>query len=303
MKKNTTKYNVYSAWKNSENKIIVDGENGYCDYSDTITIEHAKLLYRNGIFKTKQITVRNSDIKRIKDKNGNLYFDFDFSILWNKEKRTYDGLSYKDYILYSITVHNPDDKMSGFKSISGVPFNCYCDKKALNPEFICHDCYSRKQLKRYIDLHFKCAKNEFFYNNVELTIDDIPYINDCYFRFESFGELTTPEKVKNYFLICEKNKNCFFAFFTKLPFIVDTAFKKYGLEKPDNCKFILSSPLKNIKAIVPDAYKYFIDATFTVFTKQYVKEHNIVINCLKKCIHCLKCYGKNGITELFEIEK
>ena len=300
MEKNT--YNVYFAWKNTENKIVVDGENGFCTYSDNITIEHAKMLYRNGVFKTKQITVRNCNITRINE-NGNLYFNFDFSILWNKEKRTYDGLPYKDYILYSITVHNPDDKMSGFKSISGIPFNCYCDRKALNPDFICYDCYSRKQLKRYIDLHFKCAKNEFFYNHVELTIDDIPYINDCYFRFESFGELTSELKVKNYFLICEKNKNCFFAFFTKLPFIVDAAFKKYGLKKPGNCKIILSSPLKNIKAIVPDAYKYFIDATFTVFTKQYVKEHNITINCLKKCINCLKCYGKNGVTELFEIEK
>ena len=254
-----------------------------------------------------QFTLHNTpDIKR--DKNTMVFIDartgapFDFSLLHDEKNRTYDGLSYKDYILYSITVHNPDDKMSGFKSISGTPFNCYCDKKALNPEFICHDCYSRKQLKRYIDLHFKCAKNEYFYSNVELTIDDIPYLNDMYFRFESFGELTSELKVKNYFLICEKNKNCYFTFFTKLPFIVDAAFKRYGLKKPGNCKFILSSSLKNIVATVPDAYK-FIDATFTVFTKEYAKEHNITINCLKKCIHCLKCYSDNDIVELFEIEK
>lgn len=260
--------------------------------------------------KAKQITLHNTPY--IKRDENNAFIDtrtnkpFDFSLLHDEKNRTYDGLSYKDYILYSITIHTDGDKMELFKSINGIPFNCYCDKKAQNPEFICYECYSRKQLKRYIDLHFKCAKNEYFYSNIELTIDDIPFINDCYFRFESFGELTTPLKVKNYFLICEKNKSTFFAFFTKLPFIVDSAFKKYNLVKPKNCKFILSSPLKNIKTIVPDAYKYFVDATFTVFTKQYAKEHGIIINCMKKCIHCLKCYTKNeidGILELFEIEK
>ena len=81
MKKEHNNYNVYAAWKNTENKIIVDGENGYCDYPGTITIEYAKLLYSNGIFNAKQVTVRNCNIKRTKDKNGSLYFDFDFSIL------------------------------------------------------------------------------------------------------------------------------------------------------------------------------------------------------------------------------
>lgn len=251
----------------------------------------------------KQITLHNTNyIKR----NENMVFidtrtntPFDFATLHDEKNRTYDGLTYHDYILYSICRHTDGDKMENILSISGSPFNEYCNKKAQNKLFVCCECYSRKQLKRYIDLHFKCEKNEYFYSNIELLPSDIPFIPGLECRYESFGELTTELKVKNYCLICEQNKHCFFTFFTKLPFIIDNAFTRYGITKPDNCKMLQSSPCLNI--VLPVATKYwFIDCTFTVHTKQDIEQNAVTINCLKKCHLCRKCYEHNDITEIHE---
>ena len=175
--------------------------------------------------------------------------------------------------------------------------DCYCDRKACNKDYICSSCYSRTILKRRIDLHFKCSKNEWFYSNIELTLKDIPFLNDKYFRFESFGELTSTLKVKNYFLICEKNTDTFFAFFTKMPHIISIAMNYYNIAKPCNCKILQSSYRKNnVDTIKRD----FIDTTFTVYTDDFIKNNSIDINCEKKCIHCLKCYTHNNIAEISE---
>lgn len=255
----------------------------------------------------KQTTLRNSNITRTEDKtsfvNALTGKPFDFSSLHDEKNRTYDGLSYKNYILYSVCIHSINDKMSEIKSISGVPFNCFCDIKAKLDSYICSKCYSRTYMKMRKDLHFKNAKNEYFYSNIELKKEDIPYLNTDFFRFESFGELTSQLKVKNYFLICEINKSTFFAFFTKLPFMVDKAMKKYNICKPKNCKIIQSSLQINI---IDKPMYSFIDAVFTVFDKDTIQKKGININCLKKCINCLKCYRPNetkDILYLYELLK
>lgn len=257
--------------------------------------------------KAKQTTLHNTPY--IKRDGNNVFIDtrtnkpFDFSSLHDEKNRTYDGLSYKDYILYSICRHTDGDKMEKILSISGTPFNEYCNKKTQNDCFVCSHCYSRKQLKRYIDLHFKCEKNEYFYSHIELAENDIPFIPSTECRYESFGEITTILKVKNYCLIAEKNKHCYFTFFTKMPFIMHNAFTKYGYIKPKNSKVLLSSPCLDTIAIIPNIYKYFVDGTFTVFTKQHVIDFKISINCEKKCHKCLKCYRDNNITQIFELLK
>ena len=62
--------------------------------------------------------------------------------------------------------------------------------------------------------------------------------------------------------------------------------------------FVASSPMVNEVMQIPDDFKWFVDKVFTVFEKEYAKEHGIEINCGTwdtnsldhRCKLCLKCY-------------
>ena len=51
-------------------------------------------------------------------------------------------------------------------------------------------------------------------------------------------------------------------------------------------------------------HNYFINKTFTVFTKPFSEKKNIAINCgARACMGCLKCYCKNDVSEIHETLK
>ena len=111
------------------------------------------------------------------------------------------------------------------------------------------------------------------------------------FRFEAFGDIQNEIQVINYFNICDKNKHVNFALWTKNPAIISRTINN-GCKKPKNLQIVLSSHYLNKET---DIEKWnFVDKIFTVYTKEYIEENNIEINCKgESCLICQKCYRKN----------
>ena len=70
---------------------------------------------------------------------------------------------------------------------------------------------------------------------------------------------------------------------------------KKGETKPKNLNIVLSSLEMNQ---VTDFSQYeWADRVFTVYDKNYIKDHDVEINCGgRSCMSCLKCYRKSNKT-------
>ena len=81
---------------------------------------------------------------------------------------------------------------------------------------------------------------------------------------------------------------------------IENSKKEYNIKKPSNLTIVYSSIFKN--TVTENIFKKyaFIDKVFTVYTKDYIKENNVKINCEKSCKNCLKCYKKNNIKYISE---
>ena len=127
-------------------------------------------------------------------------------------------------------------------------------------------------------------------------------MNDLVYRFESFGDIINATHLENYVRIAERNPYTVFALWTKNIWILDEVFNKKCIKKPDNMRIVVSSPLLN-KPLELDRQKYWmVDHIFTVFDKECIKSHNIVINCgSRSCLGCQICYHND--TEFYVNEK
>lgn len=184
-------------------------------------------------------------------------------------------------------------KMSGMQSLST---SCLCNKNCLNRvenvNLVCSHCYAQRQMKMYKNLEKCLKKNTEILTTRLLTDEEIPLINAAFFRFESFGDLNNEIQVVNYFRICKRNKHVKFALWTKNPWIIAETINN-GENKPRNLQVIYSSPYLDKCDNKLNKYP-FIDKIFTVYTKEYIKENNIEINCgAKSCLSCHKCYVKS----------
>lgn len=204
--------------------------------------------------------------------------------------------TYREYIEYSIANHS--GKMGGIPSIStSVLCNPNCARNAAVKGSICEKCYARNYAKIRKALADKLQSNFEFYTSVELTAEDIPFINSAIFRLEAFGDLANIQQFKNYCTIAKYNPQCRFVLWTKNHGIVEKALKV--IEKPSNLYIVASSLLVNVprvelwnaKELEISHIMPFVDAVFTVYDKQTIEAENIDINCGgRKCIECRKCY-------------
>lgn len=198
---------------------------------------------------------------------------------------------------------NHTGKMAGMQSLSTSCLeNPYCRAYAKDPNKICSKCYAERQMGYQTSMKGCFAKNTEILTTHRLTWDEIPLINACMFRFESFGDIQNVLQVINYFNICHKNPNVNFALWTKNPAFIDMAINLYYEEKPKNLQIVMSSHFINVKANIS---KFpFVDKVFTVCTKEYAEANGIEINCGSNlCLSCGKCYFDNGIVELYELVK
>ena len=135
-----------------------------------------------------------------------------------------------------------------------------------------------------------------------IPVDKWPALNARFFRFESFGDIQNGIQVENYFNFCLANPKTSFAIWTKNPGLIDKVIKA-GREKPKNLIIIYSSPYID-KPVNTDKYIKcypFIDKVFTVYSKEYIKENNIDINCgARSCLECGRCYSKRTGKEVRE---
>lgn len=166
---------------------------------------------------------------------------------------------------------------------------------------VCGFCFSDRQQDYMTSMKTPLERNHDILNGGVIHSDWLPILNDLYFRVESFGDFSSIYAVINILNLIRKNKNTFFGVWTKNPIFFHKVFNGGRNEKPENCNIIYSSQFVNKATRIPEKYRYFIDKTFTVYTKKYMKEKNITCNCgARACLTCLNCYTKNEIKNIRE---
>ena len=219
-------------------------------------------------------------------------------------KKRHDTLVYME-LFGCCTDHT--GKMTGLNSFStSVCCNELCQKKRNIPGSICEHCFSASMHELREALSLKTARNTELITECIIPVEHFPIITkknaENGFRFEAFGDLNNEIQVVNYFTWCSViDGNC--ALWTKNPWIIERAMKKYGIKKPANLTIIGSSYFVNKP--MSDYYKRFnfIDHVFTVYTPEYARENNVFISCgARSCASCQKCY-KKGLWNHYEINE
>lgn len=196
-----------------------------------------------------------------------------------------------------IVSDNMSGKMYGLPSVStSVLDNPICQKRRLDPKSICFKCFAANTAARYKSLATNLSSNLELLTGEILPLDVLPrFIPELanIVRFESFGDLANAKHAINYINIAKVNPGVRFALWTKNIVFLARAIEKAG--KPENLRIIYSSAYVNQKvdaAKIKRAYPC-IDAVFTVYDKEYIKENGTEINCgAKSCITCRNCYDR-----------
>lgn len=198
----------------------------------------------------------------------------------------------KNLGLHFTTNHN--GKMRGMQSLSTSCLeNPICQARQKNQNLICSHCYAERQMRMFQNMEACFKRNTEILTSKVLDKDELPLINAAFFRFESFGDICNEAHVINFFNLCNKNKKVNFALWTKNPRIIRSVISD-GHKKPRNLQIVYSSPVMNRveHQVLEEDY---IDKVFTVFSKDYIEEHKININCGDKCcLECHKCYVKSS---------
>lgn len=196
----------------------------------------------------------------------------------------------RDHVCY-----NHESKMNGIVSLSTcVSNNKYCIARCKNcAGAICKYCYAASLTKQRVALKNKLQRITAILTAIKLRPYDVPTLDPAlypFFRFESFGDLNNTLQFENYNLIAAMNQDINFTIWTKNPGIIQACINA-GLQLANNLVIGLSSLYLN-KPEIDKAQKYsFIRFLFTVYDDQYIKDHNIKINCgAKHCLSCGICY-------------
>lgn len=219
----------------------------------------------------------------------------------------------RQQIIFDHICFNHDAKMHGVISMSTyVGNNIFCQARCNNCDnAICKYCYAASLTNQRYFLKMKLIRIMAIFTSVELCRDDIPVIPENeykYFRFESFGDLNNKLQFKNYNLMAAVNPDINFTIWTKNPGIIQACIND-GLQLSNNLVIGLSSLYLN-KPEIDKANKYsFIRFLFTVYDDDFIKAHDVVINCgAKHCLSCGICYKylhefKHGLQLINERKK
>lgn len=217
----------------------------------------------------------------------------------------------KTFIKFSLkyTTHTAE-KMKGILSLSTYKKTSnICNFLSMH-DGICKKCYAEKSIKLYdAALTPTLIYNTLLLKYIDIDPSQIPYINDKYFRFESFSDLQSSKHLKNLFAICKKNKDTIFTLWSKAGYEIINMMKKENIIKtPSNINFIVSEFYLNKK---PDI-EYLQQLQSCLYPSQAIKnnytnalkcfsvydDENKRVNsgsylCKNKCLSCLKCYKKS----------
>lgn len=231
------------------------------------------------------------------------------AILQNCKSAEVKGTNAIKLVLCLWIVHHTENKLEGIDSIStSVCDNAICDARRKNEKSICCKCYASSQQKRQIGLKEHNILNGIIIRNILIPIKAFKAIQfiSKYVRVESFGDVANVIQARNYIRLLKAfpRKTC--VIFSKNLKIWKMAIDaENGL--PQNTSFVFSSSHLNEKQKFDRKEYPFVNHRFTVYSKEYAKEHNIAINCRKKCISCLKkkenCFFKNDVFDISELLK
>lgn len=218
---------------------------------------------------------------------------------------------YKTFKRYQIKYTNHTaEKMRGIMSLSTYKRTSQICRYLSQCGGICAKCYADKSLKLYnSSLTPTVIYNTLLLKYIELDPMQIPFINERYFRFESFSDLQSSKHFKNLLNICKKNKNTIFTLWTKAGHTLINMMRDEKIKKlPSNFNLIISEFHINAK---PDAeylrglmsclypaqavtgkYTNAIKS-FTVYDSETKRAASGLYQCKNKCINCLKCYKKS----------
>lgn len=196
-----------------------------------------------------------------------------------------------------------EGKLAGLQSLSTCSFvNPYCLKRMENKDSICYHCYVanygyRRSLIAHLVLNFKRVTTNI------ISVDLLPVFYSTLGRIESFGDAWNETQVENYLNTIKKNAGTAFAIWSKNLGIYHRVFKRLGL--PLNMSFVASSERVNEPYVVPEEYKYFVNAVFTVYSLAYLMEHpEIQIHCgFSKCIKCQICYRSRNAGRIIYVNE
>ena len=218
---------------------------------------------------------------------------------------------YKNFMRYSLKYSkHTAEKMRGINSLSTYKKVSEICVFLSQHNGICKKCYAEKSLKLYnATLTPVLIYNTLLLKYVDIDNAQIPYINDKYFRFESFSDLQSAKHFKNLLAICKKNKNTLFTLWTKAGYKLTDFIKNEKINKiPSNLNIILSEfyinkktdmeylrqlqtclyPTQAIKNKYTNALKCFV-----VFDDEQKRKESQMYLCKNKCLNCLKCYKKS----------
>ena len=197
-----------------------------------------------------------------------------------------------------INITRHEGKMSGIPSISTDPtMNFHCQNRVKCGKAVCSKCFAhmyvsfRANLKKALERNYHILTERLLTKEEIVSLD----INASFFRLEAFGDLNNDIQLINYVNICRYYKETRFALWTKNVDILLPVFKQKKYKKPRNLSLIISSPLLNVAFPISFVEKVneivHVDVVFTVYTKDFVEKHNIIINCgARHCLSCLQCY-------------
>lgn len=204
--------------------------------------------------------------------------------LTKKEFREIFGIAFSDKMLGKLKT------VTALSTSSLV--NEVCLKRMLDGNSICAFCFSAATQNRYPELRGNLKKNYIVMNSVVIPAEYWPDVDNDMLRFESFGDSASWKHDANCFECARANSETYCALWSKNPNYTREAIKR-GYEKPKNLRYIYSSPKVNTPEEIEELLREFpfIDSIFTVFDAQFIKEHNIDINCgARSCRKCERCY-------------
>lgn len=215
-------------------------------------------------------------------------------------KEKISGINAFSLVALLWVVNHMANKLEGITSISSsVHDNCFCKARRAIEDCICKYCYAHNQQSYQTGLKEHNIINGIILRNVLIPVSAFKQLAIVFpvLRIESFGDVANVIQARNYIRIIKAHPEKRCGIWSKNLQIWKTAFELEG--KPKNCTFVASSPYLNkpIAKTIIDSFP-FIDHVFTVYTKDYIKKHNIKINCGgRKCMDCIikkaNCYFRN----------
>ena len=191
-------------------------------------------------------------------------------------------------------------KLENFHAISvNTVTNEFCNKmhKAKKKDSICTYCYSWALLQGYRkNVATALERNSRLLSSRLLSHDELPFINDAYFRFDAHGELINYTHLLNYINITRRNPDCNFALWTKRKDLINKYHKICSQIIPKNLILIYSNP--RVSNIMNKPPKYFHRTFNNVLEHEEVERQNCTG---QQCKNCLLCYTpNNGVTTIVE---